>query len=460
MEKHIDLTTGSIVDKLIKLAIPIMGVSFIQTAYNLIDMIWIGRLGSNAVAAVGTAGFFTWLAEAFIMIAKLGVTIKVSQSIGQKDYKKTKSYIISGLQINFTLAALYSVFLLSFYNQLVEFFQLGDMEVIHMAKIYLVTVALGMIFFFAGPVFSGIFNGMGDSKTPFIINTIGLAFNIIFDPVLIFGLAGFPKLGVLGAALATVMAQVIVTLCFTIAIIRKKVSFLTLNIFQKPQWNLIKEITHIGLPGALQSGLFTTFSMVIGRIVAYWGPTPIAAQKIGSQIEALSWLTAGGFSTAISTYVGQNYGAGKKERIYKGVKITMGLSAIIGVATTLLLIFAREPLMKIFVAEPETIEIGKQYLFILGYSQLFMCAEITITGAFNGIGRTYLPNIITIILTGARIPLCLILSKYLGLDGIWWSISITSILKGIVLVGTYCYLKQQNKLIKHIVDEDYIEQAA
>ncbi|WP_054743053.1 MATE family efflux transporter [Cellulosilyticum ruminicola] len=447
MERHIDLTTGSIVDKLVKLAIPIMGVSFIQTAYNLIDMMWIGRLGSNAVAAVGTAGFFTWLAEAFIMSAKLGVTIKVSQSIGQKDYDKTKSYIISGLQINFVLAALYGITLLAFHNPLVNFFNLGNTEVIQMAKTYLITVALGMIFFFSGPVFSGIFNGMGDSKTPFIINTIGLVFNMIFDPVLIFGLGGFPKLGVLGAALATVMAQIIVTVCFIIAIIMKKVSFLTLNIFKKPKWDLIKEVAYIGLPGALQSGLFTTFSMIIGRLVAYWGPTPIAAQKIGSQIEALSWLTAGGFSTAIATYVGQNYGAGKNERIHKGVRITMGLSAIIGAMTTLLLIFAREPLMKIFVTEPETIEVGKQYLLILGYSQLFMCAEITITGAFNGIGRTYLPNIISIILTGSRIPLCLILIKYLDLDGIWWSISITSILKGIILVSIYCYLSKQNKLI-------------
>lgn len=459
MEKHIDLTTGSIVDKLIKLAIPIMGVSFIQTAYNLIDMIWIGKLGSNAVAAVGTAGFFTWLAEAFIMIAKLGVTIKVSQSIGQRDYKKTKSYIISGLQINLTLAVIYSVFLLSFHNQLIEFFNLGNMEVIQMAKTYLITVAIGMIFFFSGPVFTGIFNGMGDSKTPFIINTIGLIFNIIFDPVLIFGLAGFPKLGVLGAALATITAQVIVTLCFIIAIIRKKVEFLTLNIFRKPHWHLIKEITYIGLPGALQSGLFTIFSMVIGRIVAYWGAVPIAAQKIGSQIEALSWLTAGGFSTAISTYVGQNYGAGKYERINKGVKITMGLATIIGIGTTLLLIFAREPLMQIFVSEPETIAVGKQYLLILGYSQLFMCAEITITGAFNGIGRTYLPNIISIILTGSRIPLCLILGKTLGLDGIWWSISITSILKGIVLVIIYYYLKHQDKLVNNMSNEDYTVQS-
>ena len=450
MNRHVDLTTGSITDKLIRLALPIMGVSFIQTAYSLIDMIWIGKLGSNAVAAVGTAGFFTWLAEAFIMIAKLGLTIKVSQSIGQKDYKKTKEYIISGLQINLILALTYSVFLIGLHKHLINFFNLGNIEVIQMANTYLLTVALGMVFFFTGPVFTGIFNGIGDSKTPFIINTIGLIFNIVFDPLLIFGFMGMPKLGVLGAALATVFAQVIVTICFVIVIIKRKQEFLTLNILQVPQWKLIKEIAHIGLPGALQSGLFTIFSMVIGRIVAYWGAVPIAAQKIGSQIEAISWLTAGGFSTAISTYVGQNYGANKIERIDDGVRKTMGLSTILGIFTTLLLIFAREPLMRVFVSEAETIEVGKQYLLILGYSQLFMCAEITITGAFNGIGRTYLPNLISIILTGVRIPLALILGSIMELDGIWWSISITSILKGIILIAIYYNLKRKNKLMLNI----------
>ncbi len=448
MGQRIDLTTGPVTGKLIKLAVPIMGVSFIQTAYSLIDMIWIGRMGSNAVAAVGTAGFFTWLAEAFIMITKLGVSIKVSQSIGSKDYKKTKKYITSALQMNIVIALLYGIFLLLFNKQLIDFFALGDAEIISMARTYLVVVSAAMLFFFTGPVFGGIFTGLGDSKTPFIINTIGLIFNIVFDPVLIFGMFGFPKLGVLGAALATIAAQMVVTLCFIVVILKRKLEYFVLKLFVKPDWKVIREIAYIGLPGAMQSGLFTIFSMVIGRIVAYWGPVPIAAQKVGSQIESISWLTAGGFSTAIATYVGQNYGAGKKERIGKGVKITMLMALGTGLFSTVLLIFGRESLMRVFVSEIDTIKVGMQYLLILGYSQIFMCAEITITGAFNGMGRTYLPNFTSILLTGARIPLAIILSKPLGLDGVWWSISITSILKGIILVGTYLYLKHKNQLIR------------
>lgn len=448
MDKRIDLTSGSITEKLIKLALPIMGVSFIQTAYNLIDMIWIGKMGSQAVAAVGTAGFFTWLAEAFVILTKLGVSIKVSQSIGQKNYTKTKQYITSSLQMNIVIAFLYGILVVAWNKELIGFFNLGNDSVSQMAQTYLVTVGIGMLFFFMGPVLSGIFNGLGDSKTPFIVNMIGLVTNMVLDPILIFGLCGMPKLGVLGAALATVIAQMTVTLCFVLLIIRRKLDYFTLHLFNKPDWQSIKEIAYIGLPGALQSGLFTVFSMIIGRMVAYWGPTAIAAQKVGSQIEALSWLTAGGFSTAIATYVGQNYGAGKKERIQKGIRAIIGLAILLGIGTTLLLIFARESLIRIFVSEIDTIEVGKQYLLILGYSQLFMCVEITMEGAFSGMGRTYLPNMISIILTGARIPLAFLLVGRLGLDGVWWSISISSIIKGILLLSVYYYLRKKDRLFK------------
>ena len=126
----------------------------------------------------------------------------------------------------------------------------------------------------------------------------------------------------------------------------------------------------------------------------------------------------------------------------------MLMALSVGLFSTVLLIFGRELLMRIFVSEIETIKVGMQYLLILGYSQLFMCVEITITGAFNGMGRTYLPNFTSILLTGARIPLAIILCRPLGLDGVWWSISITSIIKGIVLASTYLYLKHKDKLIR------------
>lgn len=451
MEERIDLTQGKIISKLIKLSLPIMGTSFIQTAYSMTDMLWIGRVGSNAVAAVGTAGFFTWLAMAFIMISKVGAEIKVAQSIGKKDIKNTKLYIISALQVNLVLAVLYGAVLLIFRTQLIGFFNLGDSEVISMSLVYLDVMALGMVFYFVNPVFTAIFNGLGNSRTPFIINTIGLVFNMVFDPALILGWGPFPELGVLGAAIATVLAQIIVTVCFIVVIVRHKGEYLKINIFEKLHMDHIKVLFHLGLPAAIQSGLFTGFSMVIGRIIAAWGPVPIAVQKVGSQIEAISWMTAGGFSTALGTFVGQNYGAKKHDRISRGYNATMLLAVIVGIFASVLLIFGGEAIFSWFIPEAEAIEQGKVYLQILGFSQLFMCIEITTAGAFNGLGRTYIPSIISIILTGARVPAAMYLSRpdILGINGVWWSICLSSILKGIILVGIYLYLYKKGTLYRN-----------
>ena len=419
-------------------------------------MIWIGRVGSSAVAAVGTAGFFTWLAMAFIMISKIGAEIKVSQTIGAHLYKETKGYVQSALQINIVLAIIYMFVLLIFKAPLVGFFNLGDQEIIQMSYTYLEVMALGMIFYFLNPVFTAIFNGSGDSKTPFIINTIGLVFNIVFDPLLILGFGPIPALGVLGAALATVAAQIVVSLCFIVIMIKSRATYLKVNLFAKPDFKSMKTLCSIGFPGALQSGLFTLISMTLGRLVAAYGPVPIAVQKVGSQIESISWMTAGGFSTALGAFVGQNYGAKQYERIQKGYQTTVALAIGLGVFATLLLVFAGKPIFSFFLPEAEAIEQGEVYLKILGYSQLFMCIEITTQGLFNGLGRTYIPSIVGIVLTGARIPLAYLIAQpqFLGIDGVWWAITISSVAKGIVLVGIYLYLKKRNRLYLHQQETD------
>ncbi len=445
---ELDLTTGNIFKKLIKLSLPIMGTAFIQTAYNMIDMMWIGRLGSDEVAAVGTASFFPWLAMAFVMISKIGAEIKVAQSMGEKDYDKVRKFVIAALQINIVLAILYGIFIAVFKQPLIGFFNLGDENIIHMAEVYLTIIGIGMLFIFITPVFTAIFNGLGDSKTPFVINTIGLVFNIVLDPILIFGLLGAPALGVMGAAIATVCAQALVAICFVIIIlIRKERSYFTLNIFTKPPVEEMKIVCKIGMPVALQSGLFTLFAMVLGRIIAVWGPVPIAVQKVGSQIEAVSWMTASGISTALGAFVGQNYGAGKIDRIEAGFKCSIIISIVVGIFATILLVCFGSPVFSVFIQnEPETLAQGIDYLRIVGYSQLFMCLEITASGLFNGLGKTYIPSYITILFTGLRMPLAYIWSEQFGIDGVWWSITITTVIKGVVILLVYYWMKHKRTL--------------
>ncbi|MCF6461321.1 MATE family efflux transporter [Clostridium sp. Cult3] len=433
------LTEGPITGTLVKLAIPIMATSFVQMAYNMMDMIWLGRVSTNAVAAAGTAGFFTWFGTALLMVPKIGAEVGVAQSLGGEDVKAAKKYVFHTIQLDIIVALIYSILLMVFRHKIIGFFNLGDEEVIQMAADYLLIISIGLIFYFLNPVFSGIFNGSGNSTTPFKINVIGLIINMVLDPLMILGIGPFPEMGIKGAALATIIAQFTVTLIFVIIGKSKSSLFDGLNIFQIPDKHYLKRIFKLGLPASIQTGLFASIAMVIARIIAQWGPTPIAVQKVGSQIESISWMTAGGFSTAISAFIGQNYGAGKWDRIREGYRKGLLIVGSIGIFATCLLIFGASPIFRLFIPyDKEALDIGITYLRILGISQFFMTIEIATQGAFYGLGRTIPPSFVGILFNGLRIPAALVLSSTsLGLNGVWWSISISSVFKGIVLVIWY-----------------------
>jgi Na+-driven multidrug efflux pump len=189
--------------------------------------------------------------------------------------------------------------------------------------------------------------------------------------------------------------------------------------------------------------------MGIARLVAVWGPIPVGVQRVGGQIESITWRTSEGFSSALSSFTGQNYGAGEKERVKKGYFSSLKLMAVFGTFTTLLLVFCARPIFSLFIPERQALLIGIDYLKILGISQVLMSLEIMTQGAFAGFGKTITPSLVSIIFNGLRIPLALYLSMEtsLGLNGVWWSISITSMIKGIIIVSWFLiilkkYLKQ------------------
>lgn len=443
--KSIVLTEGSILKALTKLAMPIIGTSFVQMAYGFIDMIWVGRIGSGAVAAVGTVGFFTWLANAFIIIPRIGAEVGVAQSMGRNDHEGVTRAIRHSLQLIIALILLYGAVIVTFRQPLLGFYQLGP-GIQGMANDYLLIIALGFLFFATNPIFTAIFNGSGDSTTPFRINTIGLVVNIILDPVLIFGLGPFPALGVSGAAIATVIAQMAATSLFVLEARRRPELFARLNFFTKPDLAYVKKMFKMGLPMSIQSAFFTLVSMTIARIISDWGPMAIAVQRVGGQIEQISWLTAGGFQSAMSAFTGQNYGAKLGQRVYRGYFVGLGIVAAIGTFATLLLTLGAEHLFGIFIPEPDVIALGASYLKIIGISQLPQAVEILTSGAFIGLGRTTPPSVVGISLNLLRIPVALILSAtLLGLDGVWWAISISSILKGVVLSVWYLRFMNSNR---------------
>lgn len=434
-DKHNDLTKGPILKGLVMMALPIMGTSFIQMAYNLTDMIWIGFLGSNAVAAVGIAGFFIWLSQAFIFLGKTGTEIKVAQATGGHLNDRAEEIARAGIHITVVIAILYSMSIILLRNPIISFFNTNNESVDSMALSYLIIVVAGLVFSFCNQVFTGIFNGRGNSHLPFKFNAIGLLINMVLDPILINGFGIVPQLGVAGAAIATVFAQIIVFLVFIYNIRFKHILFKHFQFFKKSKFTDIQSIMKMGFPPALQSALFTLISIAIARIIAEYGALPIAVQKVGSQIESLTWMTAMGFSVALGSFVGQNYGGQQYKRVVEGYRTAMKVAFVIGLFNTVLLFFGAKWLFMIFIREPEAIPLGVDYLKILALSQLFMCIEITSSGAFNGIGRTEPAAFVSIVFNVLRIPMALYFSRMtvLGLNGVWWSITISSVFKGVIV---------------------------
>lgn len=447
--KAVNLAEGNIAPVLLKLSLPIIMTNFIQTAYGMVDMIWIGRLGSGAVAAIGTATFFVNLALALYAIIMIGSGVKIAQSLGAKNDKDAGEYIKNGFLMSGVLALFYTIFIIYFRKSFIGFYEL-EASVEIMAINYLVISAFGIVFMYFNTLFSTILNSYGNSKTPFIVNTIGFVFNIILDPILIFGFGRFNGVGVTGAAIATLVARIVIFLIFTVAYRDILINNMIKNKINKEK---IKEVLKMGAPVSLQRVTFTLISIFIGKIIADFGATAIAVQKVGVQIESISFMTIGGLQGAIASFVGQNYGANKIDRIKEGYKTALKLTIIFGLTITGLFLLFPEAIFKIFISEGEAVKMGANYIRILALSQVFMCMEILTVGAFNGIGKTYAPPIVSVIFTGLRIPMALILSMdyILGINGIWWSISISSFIKGILLVSWFLIIMKKLKINKETV---------
>ena len=441
MKMEGNLTKGPILKTLTKLAVPIMASSFLGTLYNITDMAWIGLLGSRAVAGVGVGGMFTWLSQGLAAMARMGGQVHVAQCIGRGDRERAHGFAQAAVQLAAFMGMAYAILSLLFTRQMVGFFQLADAQA-HAAAMSYTRIACGLIVFsFMTLTLTGLYT------TPFIANLVGLATNMVLDPVLILGVGMFPKLGVVGAAIATVTAQAIVMSIMIVGIvIQKKENVLKeTRLLAKIPREYLQGICKIGIPTAIQGMAYCAISMVLTRMISGYGAEAVATQRVGGQIESISWNTADGFAAALNAFIAQNYGAGKNDRVKKGYKASLWTVGIWGLLISAVFICIPEPIARIFFHEPKAIATSVEYLIIIGFSEAFMCVELTTVGALSGLGRTRLCSIISIAFTSARIPLSIILGGIMGLDGIWWAISSTSIVKGIIFTCTFLWITRKRR---------------
>ncbi|MFA6709218.1 MAG: MATE family efflux transporter, partial [Fusobacterium sp.] len=300
MIKGKNLTDGNILKILISLALPIIGTSFLQMTYGLVDMMWIGKLGSSAVASIGTASFYIGMGYAINSIIVMGGGIKAAHCIGSQNKKDLHEYINSAFTVNIVISIIYFILLYLLRVPLIGYFNLTDVQIEMDAIAYLVIAGFGLVFLFENMLFMRILNSFGETKLPFKISAIGLLLNILLDPIFIFLL----DYKVTGAAIATLLSQGFTTILYII-VSRK---YFVLSSLFKVYLDKIKNIFKLGIPGGIQRIIFTGISIVLGKIVSNFGSDAIAAQRIGLQIESISYLTAGGLYGAMSAFVGQNFG--------------------------------------------------------------------------------------------------------------------------------------------------------
>ena len=419
---------------------PIMATSFIQMAYSLTDMAWVGRLGSESVAAVGAVGMLTWMSGSIALLNKVGAEVSVGQSIGARSETDARSFASHNITIALLIALCLGSLLFIFATPILRLFELKE-HITENAVSYLRIVSTGLPFVFLSAAFTGIYNAAGRSKTPFYISGTGLIMNIILDPLFIFGFGW----GTMGAALATWMSEALVFSIFIYKLRRKDDLLGGFSFIVRLKKKYTRRIIKLGLPVAALNTLFSFVNMFLSRTASeQGGHIGLMAFTTGGQIEAITWNTSQGFSTALSTFIAQNYAAGQKARVRQAWHTTLWMTGIFGTLCSLLFILFGNEIFSIFVPEAEAYRVGGDYLRIDGYSQIFMMMEITMQGVFYGVGRTVPPAIVSITCNYMRIPVALLLVHMgMGVDAIWWAVCGTTVAKGIILTTWFVIIKRK-----------------
>lgn len=435
-----NLTSGPIHRQLFNLAVPIMGTSFVQMAYSLTDMAWVGRLGSESVAAIGSVGILTWMTNSISLLNKVGSEVSVGQSIGAQNAPDARSYASHNLTLSLIISICWGLILFVFAEPIMQIYKL-ELAITAKAVNYLRIVATAFPFIFLSASFTGIYNASGQSKIPFMISGIGLLLNMILDPLFIFGFGWNTE----GAAIATWVSQATVLGLFIYRLKKRKEVLGGFAFFTKLESRFVKRIFKLGLPVAILNTLFSIINLFMARTASlYGGHIGLMTLTAGGQLEAIAWNTSQGFSTALSAFVAQNYAAGKNDRVLGAYATTLKMTAVFGTFCTLLFVFWGSELFSLIVPDPQAYKAGGVFLRIDGYSMLFMMLEITTQGLFYGTGRTIPPAVISIGFNTLRIPLAMLLASIgMEITGVWWAISLTSIAKGITSAAWFAVLKRR-----------------
>jgi len=432
-----DLTRGSIPRNLIILALPLIAANLLQTTFNIVDMLFVGRLGPAAIAAISLAGVIMMFLMTIAIGLATGTQALISRFIGARNPQQAEVVAIQSL-----LLGLFSSLFLSLTGLFLSHFLLelvgAKGEVLSLGKGYLQIMFSGIYTMLLLFLTSAIFQGVGNTVTPMKILFFSTLLNVVLDPLFIFGLWFFPRWGVNGAGVATVTARglgMLVGLC----LLFKGKSGIYLHLKEvridlRIMWRLIR----IGLFASLQAILRNVSQLVVVRIVAFYGTFAIAAYGIGMRVRMGVMMPGFGLAAATAVMVGQNLGARSPGRAEKsGLFSCLFYGLFMILAGSLFFTFAR-PIISAFNPQPDVVKIGVSYLHTLTLTFVFLGTSIVLSRAMNGAGDTISPMIITgFALLILRIPLCLLLSRSLETTGIWVGLALSDLANGLITFGWF-----------------------
>lgn len=414
-----DLSVGNEGRLIFQFATPMLLGNMFQQLYNVVDSIIVGQfIGKEALAAVGSSFPIIFTLISFIIGIAIGSTVIISQFFGAKDYEKVRR-AIDTLYIFIFFASLFVSFLGIYFST--DIFRLIGLpaDVLPQADSYLDIYLSGLVLFFGFNATSAILRGLGDSKTPLFFMVIATLMNIGLDLLFVVVF----KWGIEGAAIATIVAQ---GGAFITAIIYLNRTHEIINLsWRKMVFDreLFRQNIRIGLPIGMQQAFVALSMMVMYWLVNPFGTNAVAAYSVVFRIDSFAAMPAMNFAAALSTFVGQNLGANKPERIRIGFISTIVMTSAFAFTISAIAYFLAGPLMRMFTDDPVVVELGKEYLFIISPFYVIFTTMFTIGGVMRGAGDTLIPMLITFIaLWVVRIPLCYYLSHDMGITGIWWGI--------------------------------------
>lgn len=439
-----DLTVGSEMKLIFKFALPMLIGNIFQQLYSTVDSIIVGQtLGKDALAAVGASFPIILLVVSLILGVTMGSTILISQYYGSKDIERVKRTIDTTYVFLFFASVIMTIVGLVVSEPLLKMLKVPE-ELMADAKSYLNITFIGLIGMFGYNSVSAILRGIGDSVTSLYFLIIATIINIGLDLLFIITF----NWGVAGAAWATIIAQ---TLSFVLSMIylNSKNEFFKFSIANiKFDKTIMKLLIRVGLPAGIQQVFLSSGIMALQGIVNGFGSNVIAAFTAAARLDSFATMPVSNFANALSSFVGQNVGAGKMERVKKGYGVTIGMSVLFSLSITLIFFIFGRPLMSIFVQDAIVIDEGVKYLNIVSSGYALLSILFVTAGLIRGTGNSIFPMFMTIAsLWVVRVPVAAILSRPFGTTGLWLGIPIGWLLGAIVGLVYYFSGRWKKKIL-------------